>query len=528
MPRAINFSFPNFSLFNDRSSRVVDPELHHVIRRLRENSACQNHCELFSTQGGRMIEDCDAQVLGNAVANHGHLTKLSLYGAQYGDEVLRGLAEAISREGSRSKLDTLCMVDMNIGTNGARALATLLRAYNGLRTLSLTACTIADDGWRELTHALVNNTQLDTLLLDGAKPGTDEKVDVPLPCNAMECLAEIFFHNKGLTSLTLRQCGIGPVEMARLARLLVENRTLETLSLEGNKLGDDGARALAAALAPQPDGGVSALNELNLSRCGIGCDGAMSLARLLEGEYDTSPKEPRLITEANLTLNKLDLGKNGIGDAGVEALFRAALINGQKTHSLPAFIKLCELIFERGLPGVPMLPAFNKLTVGLTFLDLRNNDIGPGGAISVLHLLKGALSMKQEQADDDDAEALYGFFTRCRLDKQMDLFDCEDAAQINEILARSVPLGKAYAPILMRLASKSAAAGEYQTARRLYKQAYYSGNDCEMHEFHGSSDTYLQVRPILESLREKHHNAAQAGRLAVAPQNRAIRHRLGN
>ena len=81
------------------------------------------------------------------------------------------------------------------------------------------------------------------------------------------------------------------------------------LYLWGNKIGADGARDLAAALA-----GNATLTHLDLMINSIGDEGASALAAALAG---------------NKTITTLNLGNNYIGDDGARAL--AAVLAGNKT-----------------------------------------------------------------------------------------------------------------------------------------------------------------------------------------------------
>ncbi len=86
--------------------------------------------------------------------------------------------------------------------------------------------------------------------------------------------------------------------------MLERNKTLKTLHLDGNNIGTDGARLLAAALERN-----STVTGLYLGDNHVGPDGARHLAAALE---------------RNTTLTSLHLRFNNIGEAGAAAL-RAAL-----------------------------------------------------------------------------------------------------------------------------------------------------------------------------------------------------------
>jgi hypothetical protein len=81
------------------------------------------------------------------------------------------------------------------------------------------------------------------------------------------------------------------------------NATLTTLFLGNNNIGDEGARALAAALDNN-----ATLTRLDLDGNNIGAEGARALAAALD---------------KNATLTTLFLGNNNIGDEGARALAAA-------------------------------------------------------------------------------------------------------------------------------------------------------------------------------------------------------------
>ncbi|MGH9344386.1 MAG: hypothetical protein ACRD19_11575 [Terriglobia bacterium] len=88
-----------------------------------------------------------------------------------------------------------------------------------------------------------------------------------------------------------------------ISRLEKDDPTLVTLTFEGQRLGDEGARALAQALKVN-----RTLTALNLAGNRIEDSGARALADALK---------------SNKTLVSLDLSTNGIGEAGACALAEA-------------------------------------------------------------------------------------------------------------------------------------------------------------------------------------------------------------
>lgn len=161
-----------------------------------------------------------------------------------------------------------------------------------------------------------------------------------------------------------------------LARLLA-NRTLRELNLYMNELGDAGATSISKALK-----GDSRLRSLDLGGNNIGVEGAKALSEALSG---------------NKTLSSLELGYNPIGPAGA-----AALAGALKHSSRVKTLKLgwCKLggkpdeggsvLRERKQDGSGANAAADLLMYcpSLTTLDLRGNELGPGGAAAVARALR--------------------------------------------------------------------------------------------------------------------------------------------
>ena len=80
----------------------------------------------------------------------------------------------------------------------------------------------------------------------------------------------------------------------------VFNRVLTTLRLDGNRIGAEGAKAIAEALKVN-----AVLTSVDLQLNSIGDDGAKAIAEALK---------------VNAVLTKLDLEYNSMGDAGKKAL----------------------------------------------------------------------------------------------------------------------------------------------------------------------------------------------------------------
>merc|ERR1712232_352636 len=81
-----------------------------------------------------------------------------------------------------------------------------------------------------------------------------------------------------LRVLLLDECAIGSEGGLAFSGALMDNYSLQRLSLSGNKVGDDGAVALSEVLRVHPR-----LQKLELDRNGVGSLGAKALAGALDG-----------------------------------------------------------------------------------------------------------------------------------------------------------------------------------------------------------------------------------------------------
>ena len=165
--------------------------------------------------------------------------------------------------------------------------------------------------------------------------------------------------NKTLTTLNLGSNKIGTEGAKALAKALETNKTLTTLNLWGNEIGPEGAKALAKALETN-----KILTTLNLGSNKIGDDGVKALVKALE---------------TNKTLTTLNLGSNKIGDDGVKALVKAL-----ETNKTLTTLNLWGN--EIGPEGAIALAKSLEKNKTLTTLNLEYNQIGPEAAKALAKL----------------------------------------------------------------------------------------------------------------------------------------------
>jgi len=259
-------------------------------------------------------------------AFHGSLRTVKLGRHGITDEGARALAAALlepreNPDGSwavNRAVTSLRLYGNSVGDEGAKSIAAALEprrnpdgswAFNSDLRLDLEGNNIGDEGWASLVAALRPR-----LGEDGGAIWPDPEV------------AHDFRDWEG-----------GDAKAEAIAELLlapvldsdgawVFNRAMDELDLfrrRGDSVGPDGARALAAALAPKAGpGGSWAFNgwleEINLRGNSIGDEGAEAIAASLEPRQN-----PDGSWAHHSSLREVDLSGNGIASAGWTALATA-------------------------------------------------------------------------------------------------------------------------------------------------------------------------------------------------------------
>ncbi|MEZ5419186.1 MAG: protein kinase [Vicinamibacterales bacterium] len=289
-----------------------------------------------------------------------------------------------------SSLESLGLASNDIGAQGAMALASAPMARR-LKRLDLSDNALGDaglaallgapylSGLRTLGMAQNGLTAAGVVLLGGAPP---ELADLDLSANAIgrpgaQALVATLPRLR-LTTLSLADCDL---DGAGLAAILAAAPALLTgLVVAGNPLTDDGARQLAATAPPVT------LERLDVSRCGLGAEGWLTLAgwpvlsRLRWLTADSNglgdARGPALAaaTTRLSALECLRLRDNGLGAATCAAL----AASGWATRAVTLDLSLNEL----GDEGVGALLERGRWPA-LTELRLEQNAVGFGGAAAL-------------------------------------------------------------------------------------------------------------------------------------------------
>ena len=187
-----------------------------------------------------------------------------------------------------------------------------------MKRIGLAANELSEIGARALAPFIRDNASLEELHVTGNRVGDRG-------CSALAMAVRST--NAPIVKLALNEnFNITAGACKSLAQCIASSRTLQELDLSKVMIGAEGAKALAAGLSESP-----ALRVLELGSCKLRADGAKFIGEALA---------------RNLSLERLGLSRNSLGDKGVFELVAA------------------------GLQG----------SRSLRDLDLRHNSIGPEGA----------------------------------------------------------------------------------------------------------------------------------------------------
>ena len=246
------------------------------------------------------------------------LYRLQLDDIQIGNEGAKALANALQ---VNTSVQILELRENQIGDEGAKALATALQSNTSLQYLSLLSNQFGDEGGRAFLNALQGfNCTLIAILMDfdGISRTIQKEIRFLLQANKRgmrivgpsiwkEACERLRRDDKFLVRLDLGHLPVGVVGAKALADALRNNTYLKELSLEGASIGVEGAKALALALQENRH-----LQTLDLSNIGIEDDGAKAFADAIM---------------TNTALKKLYISRNQICDEGAKALANALVHN---------------------------------------------------------------------------------------------------------------------------------------------------------------------------------------------------------
>ncbi|MBW8309735.1 MAG: SEL1-like repeat protein [Candidatus Paracaedibacteraceae bacterium] len=188
---------------------------------------------------------------------------------------------------------------------------------------------------------------------------------------------------KTAQNLNLAQIALTDIGVITLARYISQNANLMSLNLDSNRIGSEGAKALA---------NNTTLTSLDLSQNSIRSEGAEALAK-------------------NTTLTSLDLSSNGIGPEGAEALAKNTTLT---------FLDLSfNEIGPEGAKALANNTLLKRLILDGNFIcsDLDRNYIGSAGAEALAkNTTLTSLDLSRNSIRSDGAKALANNTTLTSLD----------------------------------------------------------------------------------------------------------------
>ena len=362
------------------------------------------------------INNPTAVLLTEGVKYNSSLKVLKLVANSIGDEGAVAIADSTKCSSSLHWLD----LSLNrIGDEGAAALVSSLDSRSNFKLHLFGNCIsdsiitmVCSNNNRELLQTLditncigdVGLACIDSLMKEWTPPLSTVKTLHTLylqSCsnspNGSKCVANIVSRFTSLQSVSLIDMNICD-EGVRLFSGSLQWRFISVLILSHNRIGDDGARAIADALR-----GCDVLSVLDLSGNGIQDAGAEALSEALRC----------------CKLQRLSLASNCIGDDGARAI----------AH----FLQGCEVLSVLDLSGNGIQDAGTEAlsealrSCKLQRLSLASNCMGPSGALAVAGVLKhvykslDTLDLSCNRLGDVGAVCLAGGLKHCSCLKQLHL-----------------------------------------------------------------------------------------------------------
>jgi Ran GTPase-activating protein (RanGAP) involved in mRNA processing and transport len=275
----------------------------------------------------RRVTDAEVAVLCQALSSVPTVTEVDLSYNNIGDRGAIAFADLLRKnnsiqfisfaynnigpEGARALADAL-MFNMtvvsislrgnDIGDEGGIALGTMLRGNNILVSLDLGACGLQTKSLVVLSQALQTHPALCSLNID--KPLLKGPHDIQY---VIQHLSHTIAHTRLLVELSMNHFGLYDCHLQAMLPALVQNSSITALSLQGNKLSQDGGLLLGKLLARRPE-----LVTLNVNANALDDEGAIALGTAVS---------------THACLQNLYLRDNRIGERGLNSLASALNAN---------------------------------------------------------------------------------------------------------------------------------------------------------------------------------------------------------
>ncbi|XP_058616116.1 uncharacterized protein LOC131530060 isoform X2 [Onychostoma macrolepis] len=277
---------------------------------------------------------------------------LKLSKCDLNEESCSALASVLSSDSS--SLKDIDLTNNNLQDSGVKLLSDGLKENRKLEKLSLSDCSITEEGYKALASALRSNpSHLIELDLTGNDPGQSGVKELNDLLQDPNCQLK-----------TLRFLGPAADEACQYVTGIVgENPLLlRELNLNGRELGDTRVNQIAALLQDKH----CKLNNLTLSNNSITAEGCAALT----SAFNSNP--------SNLT--ELDLSGNKLQKTGIEKI--CPLLENAQCRLEKLKLSDCSITEE----GYTTLTSSLKSNSHLTELDLRGNYPGQSGVEGLIDL----------------------------------------------------------------------------------------------------------------------------------------------
>ena len=332
--------------------------------------------------GDDAFGDDGVRALAPGIAASASLRSIDMENKGVGDDGARALGDAIRHSGRGATLESVNLSrNPNLGEAGIVAVCDGARLAGGLTRLSLAGATLADAACAAIGRWLAASTRVDVLDLTDATFASDAGAGLLL--DGLRAVAEAADEEEDEEE---EEDG----ETEEPGR-----RVLRELILDGAKLGDAGAVALAGGGSAR--GGGLPVRCLSLIGCGIGAEGAIALARDLgavnalnfrdNAIWDDGAKA--LAARASGKLKTVDVGSNGLGPVGAAAFVGLALGSTLESMSLfgneeiggiwelrPVLMGAIDML---RLPSSSEEPCASSMSAAFATLDIGGCGVTLGG-----------------------------------------------------------------------------------------------------------------------------------------------------
>ena len=325
------------------------------------------------------ISDFGGETLAKYLKTNQAVIELNLYENDISDSVSKTLVTLLNRNSVIARLNSKGYGVKDLEINS------LTKILNSKTTLKLSQLKVGDLFTETLAKVLETNTTLKSF--NFSRNHVNEI--------AMTALAKALERNTTLTTLTLQDDGITGSGTEILTKALTINTTLTALNLYSNKIGNSGANALANILKNNR----TPLNKLNVSKNRIDDAGIATLVDALE---------------SNTLLSHLNLGENEISSIGIGVLAKAienntvlSYLNLYSTRMDCANVSILSKALKNNKTLTELNLSFNKLeyssilelsknlkdNVKLTNLNLQSNKIDNSSVDALGVLLKSNMTI---------------------------------------------------------------------------------------------------------------------------------------